>query len=211
MRGPKAESDLEVRSPVSMVEPGTPKIRSSDQRPKRGRTISRACSTSASTVIALENAKQIGLKRLCAQADPVHAGRGQDVGLLGVEVPGLASTVHSPPGARINQRLISVVSRASGGASSRVGVPPPTKIVSTSWGSTRAAVDLAFEGGQVAVGQMVDARQRREVAVTAFVGAEWDVHVGRTRPAPAWLGGTLRVTVAIKGPPRGSESPESRP
>ena len=40
-------------------------------------------------MIALEDAQQLGLERLRAQADAVHAGRGQDVGLLGVEGSGI--------------------------------------------------------------------------------------------------------------------------
>ena len=129
-----------------MVEPGTPKIRSSDQRAKRGRTISRACSTSASTVIALENAQQIGVKRLCAQTDAVHAGRGEDVGLLGVEGSGIGLDGPFAAGSEDQPALDQRASAGpASGASSRVGVPPPTKIVSTSWGSTRAALDLAFE------------------------------------------------------------------
>ena len=47
--------------------------------------------------------------------------------------------------------------------------------------------DLAFEGGEVTVGQMVDARQRREVAISALVGAERNMHVRRSRPEPARL------------------------
>ena len=77
------------------------------------------------------------------------------------------------------------VSRSSWAASSRVGVPPPTKIVSTSCGLAQRHRHLALEGRQIAVGQMVDAGQRGEVAIAALVGAERDVDVGRARPLPA--------------------------
>ncbi len=40
-------------------------------------------------MIALQDAQQIGLERLRAQADPVDAGFGQDIGLLGVERAGI--------------------------------------------------------------------------------------------------------------------------
>ena len=185
-RGPARQS--------SMVEPGTPKIRSSDQRGKRGRTISTACSTSASTVMALQNPQQIGLERLGAQTDAVHAGVGQDVGLVGIErarigLDGPLAT-RARGSASADHRGQAVPAER---ASSRVGVPPPTKIVSTSWGSSRTVAISRSSAAQVAVGQMIDARQRSEVAVAALVGAERDMNVGRARPKPPRLAGIGRA------------------
>jgi hypothetical protein len=40
-------------------------------------------------VISLQDAKQIGLKRLGTEADPIDTGFDQDVGLFGVERPGI--------------------------------------------------------------------------------------------------------------------------
>ena len=59
----------------SGVEPGTPKIRSNDQRGNRGRTRSRARPTSSGAWFRSRAREQLGLERLGPEADPVHARR----------------------------------------------------------------------------------------------------------------------------------------
>ena len=69
----------------STVEPGTPKIRSSDHRSNRGRTRSRARPTSSGAWFRSSAAEQLGLERLGPEADAVDAPLGEDVGLVRVE------------------------------------------------------------------------------------------------------------------------------
>ncbi len=105
-------------------------------------------------------------------------------------VPGLASTVHSPPGLRMNQRLMRSASRDSKFAFKRVGVPPPTKMVSTSRGSFSAGLDLVTEGARRSAqrgDQHPPAMQSRN---NRTCGAKGHMNVGRSRRASAWLGGS---------------------
>ena len=87
--GPRQRAISRSARQSSRVEPGTPKIRSSDQRGKRGRTISHGLLHLAAAVMALEHTQQLGLKRLGAQADAIDAGRGKDVGFFDVERAGI--------------------------------------------------------------------------------------------------------------------------
>ena len=130
-------------------------------------------------VIPLQGREQIGLERLRSQADRFTPAPARISTFSSIERPGIRLDGPFAAGrqSETSGRSWPSAARVARG-SSRVGVPPPTKIVSTWLRLLHHDRQLALERGEITVGQVVGARQRSEVAVPALVSAERNVNVG---------------------------------
>ena len=120
-------------------------------------------------MVALEDAQELRLKRLRPQADAVNAGCGQDVGLDGVDGSGIGLDGPFTPGSQNKPPADDC-----GQAVQCAGLEPGRRSPSDEdrvdlLGFAELAFDLAFQGGQITIGQVVDSGERGEVAITALV------------------------------------------
>ena len=141
----------------------------------------------AGAVFTLEDRQQPGLKRLGPQADPVDAGFEQDVGLFLVNRPRVGLDREFTAGGKNEPPVDQDAQRVQLGRIEPGGCASSHEDRIDFLGPLQGSLDLAFERPQVLICQVIDARQRGKVAVSALVGAERNVHVGRSRPSPAGL------------------------
>ena len=163
----------------------------------------------------LQHAERLGTERLGTEAHAIDTRPGQDIGLLGVERAGIrldrplaAGAEDQPaPDDRGQPLELSGIQPGRRPSADEDGVDTLRL--------TQRHRQLAIEGCQVAIRQVIDAGQGCKVAIAALVGAKGDMDVGGAGPLPPRLGiardgvpnhGTASTKRATAGWPGGTRA-----
>ncbi len=187
MRGVETEADFQVVLPVVELRAGHSEDQIERPPAKPGADDRNRLFDFGPAMVALQDPERLGPERLGSQAHAVNTGFGQDIGLLGIESPGIRLDRPLGTGRRDQPSPDDVhqptelggieTSRGPSSDEDRVNFPR----------THQRHRHLAFEGRQVAIGHMIDAGQRGEVAVAALIGAKRDMDVSRAWPLPGRL------------------------